>query len=162
MTSPEGPLASGIMPKVGGMTESGEKALMESLNRGSDVKKIPKTRKRKEKEDEEDTGEVEVKTKQQEVADQKDDILKQATDARKYALSLKHLNYSGELVSGLMGFSDRMEKIYEHINKLMEKKIDAESSKWVDILKSVQDEVKWYTNAEAYTWGSWNNTFVHL
>lgn len=104
------------------MTESGEKALMESLNRGSDVKKIPKTRKRKEKEDEEDTGEVEVKTKQQEVADQKDDILKQATDARKYALSLKHLNYSGELVSGLMGFSDRMEKIYEHINKLMEKK----------------------------------------
>lgn len=150
------------MPKVGGMSESGEKALMESLNRGSDVKKIPKTRKRKEKDPEEETGEVEEKTKQQEVQDQKDDILKQATDARKYAVSLKHLNYSGELVSGLMGFSDRMEKIYERINKLMEKKIDAESSKWVDILQTVQDEVKWYTNAEAYTLGSWNNTSVHL
>lgn len=66
LTSVDGPLASGAQPKVGGMSEAGEKNVLEAIN-GEAVTKIKKKKTRKETPAEEITP----KTKQQETFDQK-------------------------------------------------------------------------------------------
>eukprot|EP00434_Breviolum_minutum_P027123 symbB.v1.2.023987.t1/scaffold2239.1/size84866/4 len=103
LTGEGGVLGSGMMPKIGNMSEQGEKALAECLEDTTVSKrkapKAPKTPKEPE--------EVIPKTIQEEVVSQKPEVLKCATEARKSALALKHLNYSGELVNGLMAFLEK-------------------------------------------------------
>lgn len=46
----------------------------------------------------------------QEAIEKKEDVLKAAAEGRKFSIALKQCNYSGELVSGMMNFSTKMEK----------------------------------------------------
>lgn len=108
LTGPEGPLAHGVQPKIGGVSEGGEKALLDALN-DDKVTKV-KGNKTREKNKNQEAEEVGPKTKAQEATEKKEDVLKAAADARKYSIALKQCNYSGELVSGMMNFSTKMEK----------------------------------------------------
>ena len=144
LTGVDGPLASGAQPKVGGMSEAGEKNVLEAIN-GESVTKI----KRRKKEKEAEAEELTPKTKQQETLDQKDEVLKAATEARKYALTLKNLSYSGELVQGLMAFSTKMEGIYEKISTLWGEGCKDEK-RWDNILNSIAAQMKWYAQAQAH------------
>lgn len=144
LTGVDGPLASGAQPKVGGMSELGEKNVLEAIN-GEVVTKIKKKKVPKET----NAEEITPKTKQQETFDQKEEVLKAATEARKYALTLKNLSYSGELVSGLMAFSTKLENIYEKISTLTSEGCKDEN-RWDNILNSIAAQMKWYGQAQAH------------
>ncbi len=144
LTGEGGPLGSGMMPKIGRMSEQGEKALAECLEDSNVSKrktpKPPKTAKEPE--------EVIPKTIQEEVVSQKPEVLKCATEARKSALALKHLNYSGELVNGLMAFSKKMETVFERITTLTNDGV-TEPARFKNILDVIKERMKWYKQAEA-------------
>ena len=90
------------------------------------------------------------KTSKEEALALSTDVLKSATEARKYALALKHLNYSGELVRSLMDFSSKMENAYEKITKYS-KSENVSDKEWRDITKFIQTQQKWYEQAEAFS-----------
>ena len=77
-----------------------------------------------------------------------DDSLKKGAEARKYAISLGSLEYSGDLAKQLLAFSDKCEKVFKALQELQQGK--ATSSK--DYLKYFQildEKFAWYTKAEA-------------
>lgn len=144
LTAPGSVLGPGAMTRIGRTNEQGEKALMESLTNESAKKKKAKTPKQ-----EEDTPkEMVPKTVKEEALAQKTEVLKSATDARKYAISLKHLNYSGELVQQLMSYSTKMEKLFETITDY-DSQADISDAKWKAIVKQIAEQTKWYEQAEA-------------
>ena len=144
ITSGDGPLAPGACPKVGGLGDVGEKNILEAIG-GT----VTKAKKRKlPKNDDAPAEVVEPKTPKEEISEVKDEILKSATEARKHALGLKHINYSGELVSGLMDFSAKMESIYETVASLLTAEVDDEA-KYKKILKVIKEKMQWYKSAEA-------------
>lgn len=144
-----GVLAPGALPAIGGLSAEGEKAIHESL--GCEVvkaKKPPKTPKPKE-----EAQELKPSTMKEKAIASLPDVLKKATEARKHALQLKHLSYSGELVQGLMKFSEDMEKCFEDTTKLQTDKCEEENKfekKW----KHMQERLEWYKNAEV-KWVGW-------
>ena len=144
ITGDGGPLASGAMPKMGRVAEGGEKALIEALEDGPATKKKARTTPTTEKPAEQ----VIPKTLQEEVIAQKTEVLKCATEARKSALALKHLHYSGELVNGLMTFSKKMESVYEAITTLTNNGV-TDKSRFKNISKIVKEQMEWYKQAEA-------------
>lgn len=144
LTGEEGPMGAGMIPRLGNMTDAGEKALAESLTGDTVGKKKTPKRNRTEKEPEQ----VVPKTVQEEVVSQKPEVLKSATEARKSALALKHLNYSGELVNGLMAFSKKMEAVFERITKLTNDGV-TDQARYKNILDIIQEQMKWYKQAEA-------------
>ena len=144
LTGEGGVLATGAMPKLG-QNPQGEKALAEALT-SETATKAKKTKAKKEKN--ETTEEMVPKTPKDEVIDQKADVLKSATDARKYAIALKHLNYSGELVADLMSYSSDMENAYEKINSYPSR-IDISDQKWANLLGFIKKKMSWYKQAEA-------------
>lgn len=87
-------------------------------------------------------------TRKQETIEKREQVLQAATQSRKYSLSLAHLNYSGELVSGLKNFSTKMEKVYDNITKLMGEGCEDEE-RWTKILEVIESQTKWYQQAEA-------------
>ena len=151
LTSTEGPLVAGAMPRVGNVSEGGTKALLESM--GED-KVTNKKGKRQSKATPKATGagskaeEVTPNTPKEEAEEARTDILKAATEARKYALGLEHVNYSGELVNGLMKFSQKMEAVYKKITELGSQK-DPCNSKYEKLLAVIAHQMSWYTGAEA-------------
>eukprot|EP00435_Cladocopium_sp_Y103_P042474 s919_g11.t1 len=146
LTGPEGPLAAGAAPKVGNLSEAGEKAALESLM-GGQVSKIQNKKRKVNKEDKEAEA-IGPKTPLEQVVTAKAEILKSATEARKYALGLEHVQYSGELVVKLMGFSKKMESIYKKITTL-EGEGCKDEGRFQKILDVVTEQMKWYTEAEA-------------
>lgn len=95
------------------------------------------------------------------VAARMDDTLKKAGDARRYAVSLGALEYSGDLAKQLMYFSDKMEKTFKQIQELHQKKVTdtASYSKFFSIL---DEKFAWYQKAEARSVvgkGLWYITF---
>ena len=145
LTAPDAPLSAGAMPKMGNLSESGEKALIEALTHTSVAK--PKKRKA-EKTTEEAAEEVSPKTPMELVLESKADLLKSATQARQYALTLEHLHYSGELVSGMMNFSKKMEGCYKRITTLEAQKVTDDRT-YEKIFKEIDANMAWYTQAEA-------------
>lgn len=145
LTGEGGHLAAGAMPKLGALSAGGEKNLLEAMN--SD--KVTKVRRqRPPKPNEAPAEEVEPKTPLQQVNDCKADVLKNATEARKYALALEHVNYSGELVTGLMNYSKAMESTFKKITKLVSSG-STKSSKYQSILNDLAERNAWYKQAEA-------------
>ena len=63
------------------------------------------------------------------------EVLTKSADARKMALSLKNVEYGGELLQQLMSASSKMEKLHEKLNDLISKGIDDDAKylKLVDI-----------------------------
>lgn len=144
LTAPGSVLGPGAMPRLGRTNEQGEKALMESLTNETAKKKKAKTPKQ-----EEDTPkEMVPKTVKEEALAKKTEVLKSATEARKYALSLKHLNYSGELVQQLMTYSKKMEKLFETMTDY-DSQANIPDAKWQSIIKQIASQAKWYEQAEA-------------
>lgn len=147
LTSDEGPLAAGAVPKIGNMCETGEKNLYESLNKHTAA---PKKRARQPRTSEEEPKAEEMipKTPKDQVKEMKEGVLTNATAARKYALSLKHLNYSGELVQGLMNFSQKMESLFDKITELLNNP-SAGDDRFIKIKSYIERNAEWYTQAEA-------------
>ena len=145
LTAPDAPLAAGAMPKMGNLNEQGEKNLIEALTSST----VSKPKKRKaEKNAEEAAEEITPKSFMQQVLDSKADLLKSATQARQYALTLEHLNYSGELVSGMMTFSKKMEGCYKKITTLEAQKVMDERT-YQKIYRDIEKDMSWYNQAEA-------------
>ncbi|CAK9059986.1 unnamed protein product [Durusdinium trenchii] len=143
MTQEGAPLAAGVLPAIGNASPEGEKAINEALNgETTKVKNQPKPKK-------EEAEKVKPTTPKETAIASLPDILKSATDARKHALALKHLNYAGELVSGLMGFSTKMEKIYEKIKEIQDSEDEHRFKKFNS---SVEEQQSWYKQAEARLW----------
>jgi hypothetical protein len=166
LSGPGGPLGAGAMPRVGRTSEPGEKAIIEGLTDGT----VSKVKKEKPKKAEKTATAEEMgpKSKQQEAVEKKEDVLKNATEARKYGLALKHLDYSGELVQGLMAFSTKMEKIYDTILSMVSSG-ETDDQEWNKILDAVDAQMQWYQQAEAgYGMGSqtqnviWGNTMLTI
>jgi hypothetical protein len=147
LTSEGAPLGPGAMPRIGRTNEAGEKAVMEALtNEGTT--KAKKAKAKKEEKGNKETEEMLPQTPKEEALALSADVLKSATEARKYALALKHLNYSGELVRSLMDFSSKMENAYDKITKYSRSN-NVNDKDWTDIIKFIQAQQKWYEQAEA-------------
>lgn len=146
LTSSDGPLASGAAPKIGKLSEAGEKAVLESLVGEGQVAKASK--KRKASKEEKEAEVVGPKTPLEHVVAAKTEILKAATEARKYALALEHVQYSGELVSKLMTFSQKMESVYKKVTTL-ESQGCKDEDRFQKILDIINEQMKWYGEAEA-------------
>lgn len=157
LTGEGGHLASGAMPKMGALSAGGEKNLLESLN-SEKVQKVKKPR--HPKPPDAPAEEVEPKTPVQQVNDCKADVLKHATEARKYALALEHVNYSGELVTGLMDFSKAMESLFKKITKLASTGSTSDK-KHQAILDDITERMTWYKQAEARFQNSNQLSYIH-
>ena len=148
LTSSDGPLASGAAPKIGNLSEAGEKAVLESLVGQGQVAKNTGGKKRKVSKEDKEAEVVGPKTPLEQVVAAKTEILKAATEARKYALALEHVQYSGELVSKLMTFSKKMESVYKKVTTL-ESQGCKDEDRFQKMLDIVNEQMKWYAEAEA-------------
>ena len=77
-----------------------------------------------------------------------DDALKKGSDARKMAITLSSLEYSGELSGQLMSFSGKMEKVFRHLRDLQDRKV-TDAKLYEKFFKVLEDRFAWYTGAEA-------------
>lgn len=144
LTEADGPLGSGALPGMGNVSETGQKHLAEAVvSESTKTKKTPKPR-----ETEKPAEEITPKGPRDLLTERKADVLKDATEARKYALSLKNLSYSGELVQGLMDFSKKMESAFEKINGLLADS-GASDQRFNNMISYLDHHGAWYKNAEA-------------
>eukprot|EP00434_Breviolum_minutum_P010385 symbB.v1.2.009160.t1/scaffold578.1/size184707/1 len=77
-----------------------------------------------------------------------DQCLKKGADARKSAISLGSLEYSGDLANQLLNFSSKMEHIYKLLQDLQSRKVEDESQ-YTKHFAIVDDKLQWYDKAEA-------------
>eukprot|EP00435_Cladocopium_sp_Y103_P052579 s3204_g16.t1 len=139
LTGSEGPLAAGAMPRMGNLSEAGEKNLTEALCNTT----VAKAKKRKvAKPVQENAEEMTPKTPYDKAMEGKAEVLKCATEARKYALALEHINYSGELVKGLMDFSSKMENIYKKVTSLANEGCN-DQDRYQNLLDVISDKMAW-------------------
>ena len=77
-----------------------------------------------------------------------DEALKKSAEARKHAIALSSLEYSGDLSQKLLAFSQKMETTFKYIQDLRGKKVQdvKQYSKYFSI---VDDQCAWFTKAEA-------------
>lgn len=73
--------------------------------------------------------------------------LKKGADARKSAISLGSLEYSGDLANQLLNFSSKMEHIYKLLQDLQSRKVEDESQ-YTKHFAIVDDKLQWYDKAE--------------
>ena len=78
-----------------------------------------------------------------------DDCLKKGADARKSAIALGSLEYSGDLSKQLMQFSDKMEKVFKILQDLRSRKVSGpdQFAKYFAIL---DEKMQWYEKAEVF------------
>ena len=76
------------------------------------------------------------------------DILTKSADARKMALSMKHVEYGGELLNQLMSSSSKMEKIHEKLNDMVTRNV-LDDSKYLKLCDLANNEIKWFDKAKA-------------
>lgn len=146
LTSDEGPLASGTLPEVLGVSAEGQKALAEALTTHECKAQVKAKAKAKAKP--EPATLITPKEPKEQLEIKAPDVLKVATDARRIALSLSGLNYSGELAKDLMSFSKRLEDLFAKAQKILSDK-DASSSDFMELLGTIDEEETWYRQAEA-------------
>ncbi|CAL1135367.1 unnamed protein product [Cladocopium goreaui] len=140
-----GPLAAGMHAAARTANEKGEKDLMECLS--LEDGKAEKVKAKKEKA--EKTDKVIPKTFDELLASKMDDALKKAAESRRYAISLSSLDYSGDLSSKLMAFSDKMEKCFKSLQDLRSRKV-VDETQYAKFLAVIDEKVVWYEKAEAY------------
>lgn len=80
------------------------------------------------------------------------DCLSKGVEARKYAITLGSLEYSGDLTKQLLDFSAKMEKVFKALQDLIDRKVSDPSAfkKHIDI---IDEKLAWYEKAEAAGWG---------
>lgn len=77
-----------------------------------------------------------------------DDALKKGGEARKLAVSLSSLEYSGALSKQLYHFSDKMEKVYKNLRSLQDQKTK-DPAAYEKFFKVLTEKFAWYNGAEA-------------
>ena len=77
-----------------------------------------------------------------------EDALKKGAEARKQAIALSSLEYSGDLSQRLLAFSNKMESTFKYIQDLRSKKVD-DPKKYDKYFAIVEDQLAWFTKAEA-------------
>ena len=85
-----------------------------------------------------------------------DECLKKGADARRFAISLHSLEYSGPLSEELFGFSAKMEKIFKLLQDLRKREV-TDKSQYAKLFKIVDAKLEWYTKAEAH--GVWKSGY---
>lgn len=80
--------------------------------------------------------------------DCKEEVLKEGSEARKYAVSLKGLAYGDQLVDQLFSHSAQMEKLYEKATELLASNgtKDPKLQKFIDVYK---EKSAWFEKAKA-------------
>ena len=84
--------------------------------------------------------------------DCKDDVLKDGSEARRLALSLKGVAYGDQLVDELFSHSQKMEKLYEVVSGLLAKGNTSEG-KYVKFVAAYQEKAAWFEKAKAGFYG---------
>lgn len=79
-----------------------------------------------------------------------DEALKKGAEARKNAIALSSLEYSGDLPQQLLSFSAKMEAVYKCLQQLRDSKSQNPKAyeKHFNIIK---EKLAWYEKAEATT-----------
>ena len=73
--------------------------------------------------------------------------LSKGASARKFAISLANLEYSGDLADKMMQFSSKMEKLYQHLQDLVSRKVQDKAS-YTKYFAILDDKTQWYEKAE--------------
>ncbi|CAL1156194.1 unnamed protein product [Cladocopium goreaui] len=142
----EGPLAAGMHAATRTANEKGEKDLRSLwVSRMGKLKKRSQRRRRQKRL----TKSFQRRLMSQLLASKMDDALKKAAEGRRYAISLSSLDYSGDLSSKLMAFSDKMEKCFKSLQDLRSRKVGDEKQ-YAKFLAVIDEKVMWYEKAEAY------------
>lgn len=76
-----------------------------------------------------------------------DTCLKKSADARKHAIALGPVDYSGDLAGKLLAFSEKMEKVWKKIQDLRTRKVSDESA-YENHLNILDDKLTWFEKAE--------------
>ena len=82
-------------------------------------------------------------------AAQMEEALKKSADARKHAIALSSLEYSGDLSQKLLAFSKKMETTFKYIQDLRSKKVE-DPKQFGKYFSIVDDQIAWFTKAEAW------------
>lgn len=78
------------------------------------------------------------------------EILTKAADARKMALSLKNVQYGGELLQQLMACSTKLEAIHGKLQDLVSRSKEGENeAKLLKLMELAEDQCNWFTKAKA-------------
>ena len=75
-------------------------------------------------------------------------VLKESVEARKFAISLKSVEYGDELLAQMMTHSDDMEKLYSAFRQLI-KDPNTKDSKFDRMISLAEKKQAWFTNNKA-------------
>lgn len=143
LTGKGGPLQSGFVPHVGSASESGDKAILESILQGSVQKqKVPKNKK------EENSEPAKPKTLLEIADDYIQECLTKSGDARKLSIALGTLEYSGDLSSQMLEVSAKLEECYRKFRPMVEQK-SQDVKAFKKIFDVVNAKLAWFVKAEA-------------
>ena len=148
LTEDNGLLANGAVPTLPNLSAEGQKALVDSLAKAEGATGAAPKAKGKAKAKAKAVCETAMPRTTLELAETRmPEVLKMATEARRHALALKGVNYSGELVEGMMNFSNRMEQTYEKLQDLVAS--GENGGALTKLLDKTTEEETWYVKAEA-------------
>lgn len=82
------------------------------------------------------------------VTEKMEEALKKGAEARKYSISLKGVEYSGDRTDKLMHFSQKMETIYTKLQDLIQRQV-ADPKQYKKMLDIVDEKLGWFEKAEA-------------
>ena len=143
LTGDDGLLRNGAVPAVQAHNEAGEKALIDAV--AGSTEKAPKEPKPKR----DPATKAEPKTVLDKARDEMENCLRKSAEGRKYAISLQATEYSGDLATKMMAFSEKMEKCYKALVELVQRKEDKEA-KYSNLFSVIADKISWYETAEAW------------
>ena len=85
---------------------------------------------------------------------QMEECLKKGAEARKYAISLGTLEYSGDLVKELLKFNTKMEEVYKKMQQLRQEKT-ANPKFYQKFFAIIEEKAAWFDKAEARMGKGW-------
>lgn len=80
-------------------------------------------------------------------SEQMDACLRKGADARKHSISLGTLEYSGDLSSQMLLFSQKMGKVYKVIQDMVTRKVQDELA-YKKYFAIIEERMAWYEKAE--------------
>ena len=86
------------------------------------------------------------------VASRMDESLQKGGAARKFAVSLEGLEYSGDLAKQLFAFSSKMERTYQILQDMLKKK-ESDPAAYAKYFHMLDEKIAWFNKAEASHWG---------
>lgn len=92
-------------------------------------------------------GHLQQITLPRKVEEAKEEVLKDGSEARRLALSLKGIAYGEQLVDQLFQHSTRMEKMFEAVSGMLGND-DTKDSKYAQFLKAYEEKSQRFTKAK--------------